>query len=78
MGGTDIEEPFETDKGEAAHSHFERMEANRVDFHFFDVEPDNMQTVLIKRQEIEQELSISKVLRSPVVGYQPNDPGMCC
>ena len=84
MGGMENEESdddrhtLNAVKGKATQSHSERMEENRVHFHFFDVEPDNVQTVLMKRQEIEHELSVSKVLRSPVVGYQPYDPGMCC
>jgi hypothetical protein len=43
-----------------------------------DDETNNVQNVLLKRHEIEHELSISKVLRSPVVGYQPESTSMCC
>jgi hypothetical protein len=50
-------------------------------FHFFDDGNDttnNIQNVLLKRQEIEHELNISKALISPVVGYQPKSTSMCC
>jgi hypothetical protein len=53
------------------------LEPNHTHFHFFDDEANNMQNVLLKRQEIEHELSISKALRSPVVGYIPESTSMC-
>jgi hypothetical protein len=54
------------------------LEPNHTHFHFFDDEANNVQKVLLKRQEIEHELSISKALRSPVAGYIPESIGMCC
>jgi hypothetical protein len=54
------------------------LEPNHTHFHFFDDGTNNVQHVLLKRHELEHELSISKVLRSPVVGYQPESTSMCC
>ncbi len=54
------------------------LEPNHTHFLFFDDGTNNVQDVLLKRQEIEHELSISKALRSPVVGYIPKSTSMCC
>ena len=54
------------------------LEPNHTHFHFFDDEANSVQNVLLKRQEIEHELSISEALRSPVVGYIPESTSMCC
>jgi hypothetical protein len=53
------------------------LEPNYTHFHFFDDGTNNVQNVLLKRQEIEHELSIRKTLKSPVVGYQPKSTGTC-
>ena len=45
------------------------LEPNHTHFLFFDNGTNDMKNVLLKRQEIEHELSISKALRSPVAGY---------
>jgi hypothetical protein len=54
------------------------LEPNHTHFHFFDEGISNEQNILLKRQEIEHELSISKVLSSPMVGYQPESTSMYC
>ena len=54
------------------------LEPNHTHFLFFDDKTNNVQNVLLKRQEIEHELSISKALRSPVVGYIPESTSMFC
>ena len=54
------------------------LEPNHTHFLFFDDESNDMGKVLLKRQEIEHELNISKALRSPVVGYIPESTSMFC
>jgi hypothetical protein len=60
-----------------------RLQPNHTHFHFFDDGKDgtdginDLKNMLLKRQEIERELSINKALMSPVVGYQPKSIGMC-
>jgi hypothetical protein len=66
------------DKDNATHRSDWHLEPNHTHFHFFDDGTNNVQNVLLKRQEIEHELSISKALRSPVVGYIPEGTSMCC
>jgi hypothetical protein len=61
-----------------------RLEPHHTHFLLFDDETDgndetnNVKNMLLKRQEIEHELSISQVLRSPVIGYQPKSTSMYC
>ncbi len=52
------------------------LEPNHTHFLFFDDESNDIE-VFVKRPEIEHELSISKALRSPVVGYIPKSTSMC-
>ena len=57
------------------------LEPYHTHFVFFDDRNDgtnNVQNVLSKRQEIEHQLSISKVLKQPVAGYKPQNPSMSC
>jgi hypothetical protein len=54
------------------------LEPNHTHFHLFDDEVNDVQNMLLKRQEIEHELSISKALRSPVAGYISESVGMYC
>jgi len=52
------------------------LEPNHNHFLFFDDGSNDVEKLLLKRQEIEHELSISKALRSPVAGYQPKSTSM--
>ena len=45
-------------------------------FVLFDDGPNGMNDVLLKRQEIEHELSVSKILKSPIIDYQPQTASM--
>ncbi|CAF1184093.1 unnamed protein product, partial [Adineta ricciae] len=45
-----------------------QLEPNHTHFFFFDAGSNDMKNMFLKRQAIEHELSISKVLRSPVPG----------
>jgi hypothetical protein len=53
-----------------------QLEANHTHFFFFDDGSKDVKNMLLKRQEIEHELSISKVLRSPVPGFPSKNTGM--
>jgi len=70
-----------TDKDNKADSSIWRLNPYHTHFHFFDDGKDgtnSVQNILLKRQEIEYKLSISKALKSPVAGYQPKSTSMCC
>ena len=67
-----------TSKHSEAGSSSGYLEPNHSHFLFFDDGSNDLENVLLKRQEVEHELSISKVLRSPVAGYQPKSTSMSC
>ncbi|CAM4803184.1 unnamed protein product [Rotaria magnacalcarata] len=47
-----------------------QLEPSHTHFFFFDDGSKDVKNMLLKRQEVEHELSISKVLRSPIFGFQ--------
>ncbi|CAF3439989.1 unnamed protein product [Rotaria socialis] len=47
-----------------------QLEPSHTHFFFFDDGSKDVKNMLLKRQEVEHELSISKVLRSPISGFQ--------
>lgn len=53
-----------------------QLEPSHTHFFFFDDGSNNVTDMLLKRQEVEHEISISKVLRSPVPGFPAKNTGM--
>jgi hypothetical protein len=62
---------------ESVSSH-RQLEPNHTHFFFFDDETNDVKKMLLKRQKVEHELSISKVLRSPIPGFPPKNISMYC
>jgi hypothetical protein len=55
-----------------------RLEPNHTHFFFLDDGSKDIKNMFLKRQEVEHELSINKVLGSPIPGFSPKSVGMCC
>ncbi len=55
-----------------------QLEPSHSHFFFFDDGSNDVTNMLLKRQEVEHEISISKVLRSPVPGFPAKNTGMFC
>jgi hypothetical protein len=66
-----------TDKNNINDNSILHLQPNHTHFHFFDDGKEenggtnDVKNMLLKRQEIEHELSINKSLMTPIAGYEP-------
>ena len=57
-------------------SPYGQLDPSHTHFFFFDDGSNNVVNMSLKRQEVEHEISISKVLRSPVPGFSTKNTGI--